>query len=76
MKIKGIKKAVSESIKNVNSGLYSNTYFDIETSEVWTTEFVNSNSWIEYPNNDIVCIGSGILSMQEIKETCGYILNE
>ena len=73
--IKGIKKACSESIKNINSGLYSRTYFDTETLEVWTTEFVNANSWIELTDSTIVCIGTGIMTMQDIKETCGYILN-
>jgi len=76
MKIKGIKKAVTESIKNINSGLFSRTYFDTETNEVWTTEFVSSNSWIELTDSTIVCIGSGIMTMQEIKEIIENILNK
>ena len=76
MKIKGIKKAVTESIKNINSGLFSRTYFDTETLEVWTTEFISSNSWIELTDSTIVCIGSGIMTMQEIKEIIENILNK
>jgi len=75
MKIKGIKKACGASKVNVKSGLFSRTYFDTETLEVWTTEFVNANSWIELTDSAIVCIGTGIMTMQDIKKTCGYILN-
>jgi len=76
MKIKGIKKAVTESIKNINSGLFSRTYFDTETLEVWTTEFVNANSWIELTDSTVVCIGTGIMTMQDIKETIENIFNK
>ena len=75
MKIKGIKKACSDSKVNVNAGLFSRTYFDWETNEVWTTEFVSSNSWIELTDSTVVCIGSGAMTMQEIKETIENIFN-
>ena len=46
MKIKGIKKAVSE-IKS-NSHMHYIVYLDRSTGEVWANFYADGNSWTQY----------------------------
>ena len=51
-KIRGLKKAVG-TYQRANHALI---YFDTETREVWTKEYYDPYSFIEYKNLGIVCI--------------------
>jgi hypothetical protein len=77
-KIKGIKKACSRSKKIEARGLFSRTYFDVNKKEVWCSEFVSSNSWIDYTleKDGITEICCGKTRMSLIRERALNVLKK
>jgi len=75
-KIKGIKKACGKSKNFSDRGLFSRTYFDVNKKEVWCSEFVSSNSWIDYnlEKDGITEICGGETRMALIKERALSVL--
>lgn len=83
LKIKGIKKAVSEFNKWEEQ---ARVYFDKEEMEVWTNVYPSGNeAWDEYHDDNIVSLthkrgvvarDNDYLSMRELQELCLTALNQ
>lgn len=71
MKIKGLKKAISEYTlynKNPYSSERAELMFDTSDGELWTDYFVDENSWKVYHSDTIVNLGQ-LMRFNEIKVT-------
>lgn len=78
LKIKGIKKASSETVNWTNGG-YTEVFYNKNTGEVWCVDQISlgHNSWTEYHDPDVVKITETErhLTMQEISDMIFQELN-
>lgn len=75
MKVKGIKKAVGDYrrwINSVPSG-DANILLDISTGEVWTDCYLSSESWKSYGDKNIISLSRFMIRYQQFNVTMDVI---
>ena len=85
MKVKGIKKAVGEYNRWVNSGYgrIADIMMDISNGEIWCDVFLSRNSWKVYHTEDVISITAIMFNYEihdvnqdNIKKTLIYAMED